>query len=433
MSFSPECFKWIRRLGSEMTGLCKSTHAAANELGHVVLRQGDPVRFQSDACLMVRRPGMECGACRDVCPTAVLGGGLWSLTLEKAGCLGCGLCAAECPTGALVVDGFAIEPADAVDPPDQNCEEASPVALECRRVPAGMCVKNSVKLPCLGGLTAPDLLEALASGVHGINLMNRGWCADCGIAARPSPWAEHVAAAHAVLAAVDQTLADRLTVVSAPLPLEMALPVTELGPETQQSRREFFRRLIAPKPQPHTPAESQQIVLGRGLVAPVARARMLAASEHLAESFEAEPPAALMPSVTIATEACDLHGICAAICPTGALRRVDENGTVFIDFDPGSCISCKECARACPTKAVHFSPEGEGTWPTDRTVLSMRESGRCRSCGDIFPQPRGSRETLCQPCRRGQSLINDLMMIRNAARACPGSLAASIPDKGEKV
>lgn len=80
---------------------------AMTDLRQALLRDGDPVRLRADACLSIRRPSMECGLCREVCPAAVLGGGLWSITLDKDGCLGCGLCAAACPTGALTVDHAA--------------------------------------------------------------------------------------------------------------------------------------------------------------------------------------------------------------------------------------------------------------------------------------------------------------------------------------
>src|SRR3972149_5560579 len=82
-------------------------------LGVGRLRQGDPVLFASDACLIVRRPGMDCGVCREACPTGVLSGGQWSITLETDGCVGCGLCAAACPTGALLVGGCTPPPVSA--------------------------------------------------------------------------------------------------------------------------------------------------------------------------------------------------------------------------------------------------------------------------------------------------------------------------------
>lgn len=388
---------------------------------HRPLRAGDPVRLDSMACLSIRRPAMECGLCREICPAAVLGGGLWTLTMDKAGCLGCGLCAAACPTGALVVDGTAPEAAP----------EAEPLVLECRRVPEAERAEGAVVVPCLGGLTAPDLLDLLADGTERIVLRDRGLCAGCGVAAEAAPWEGQVSAALEVLAAAVPEGDRRIAIEGALLDPGVALPVIELRPELKPTRRDFFRRLTAPAPEPHSPEESQRIVHGRGLVAPVARERILAAAERLSDAVGAPKPAALMPAVTIAAEACDLHGVCAAICPTGALRLTDDGTTMAIDYDAAACIGCNECQRACPTRAVRLETGGDGTWHQGRRVLNERASGRCAACGDRFPQPQGGVETLCIPCRRGQALIQDLMMIRGAARGSCGGCSAPVPAKGE--
>lgn len=352
---------------------------------------------------------------------AVLGGGLWSLTLDKAGCLGCGLCAAACPTGAIMVDGAAPEPA----------EIAEVLVLECRRVPEALRAVGATVVPCLGGLTAPDLLNRLADGTGRIVLMDRGLCEGCGVAACAAPWGARVSEAQAVLAAVADDATARIAIEIAPLTMAQALPVIELRPELKPTRRDFFRRLTAPAPEPHGSEESQRIVHGRGLIAPVARASTLAAAERLAEVMASPLPAALMPAITIALDACDLHGVCAAICPTGALRLIDDGLAMTLDFDAAACIGCSECQRACPTKALRLDRAGDGTWPEGRVVLNERASGRCATCGDAFPQPKGAGETLCIPCRRGQALINDLMVIRGAARGHLGGGSAPTPSKGE--
>jgi ferredoxin len=163
----------------------------------------------------------------------------------------------------------------------------------------------------------------------------------------------------------------------------------------------------------------------------VALTRTLAAAVDLAEAAEAPKPAALMPRVTIPRDACDLHGVCAAICPTGALRLTDDGLAMALDYDAAACIGCNECQRACPTRAVRLDPGGDGTWPEGRVVLNERASGRCAACGDAFAQPEGGHESLCIPCRRGQALVNDLMMIRGAARGRMGGCSASTPQKGE--
>jgi ferredoxin len=143
------------------------------------LRVGDPVLFASEACLIVRRPGMTCGVCRDACPAGVLAGTEWSIAIDNGGCIGCGVCAAACPTGALVVEGCT------PDPPESNPQ---PIALECRRVAAKHREPDAIVVPCLGGINTPDLLDLVAKSNSAIILKDHGWCAECPVGGCEEPW-----------------------------------------------------------------------------------------------------------------------------------------------------------------------------------------------------------------------------------------------------
>lgn len=372
------------------------------------LRAADPVHLATDACLSIRRPGMECGLCREACPAGVLSGGLWSIKLETQGCIGCGICAATCPTGAIRVEGFDLpqtpesaEPAE----PAEAAEAARP--LECRRVPEALRAEGAEVVPCLGGLTAPDLIDRAAEGA---TIIDRGWCADCPVGHCAAPWEAALSAARDLLALADAGLPERLGVAEAPLPAQEALPVAALRPDLIPNRRDFFRRLVAPAPEPHSPEESQRIVFGRGLVRPIALQRSL---DSLRALNDGALPPEVMPAVTINSAACDLHGICAAICPTGALRLTEPGGaTLAIDYDATACISCGECQRVCPGKALSLNPAGNGALPEGRETLVTRARGICMGCGDSFAQGAGEMELYCVPCRNSRSLMQDMAHLR---------------------
>ena len=366
------------------------------------LRASDPVHLAADACLSIRRPGMECGLCREACPAGVLSGGLWSIKLETQGCIGCGICAATCPTGAIRVEGFDLPH---TPKPAEPVKAARP--LECRRVPEALRADGAEVVPCLGGLTAPDLIDRAAEGA---TIMDRGWCADCPVGHCPAPWEATLSAAQDLLALADAGLPARLSVAKAPLPAQAALPVAALRPELIPSRRDFFRRLVAPAPEPHSPEESRRIVFSRGLVRPIARQRSL---ERLRGLTDGALPPGVMPAVTINSAGCDLHGICAAICPTGALRLSEPDGaTLAIDYDATACISCGECQRVCPGKALSLNPAGNGAVPQGRETLVTRARGTCVACGDTFAQGAGEPELYCIPCRNSRSLMQGMSQLR---------------------
>lgn len=380
------------------------------------LRRGAPVLFAEDACLIVRRPAASCGLCKDVCPVGGISGNQWSVALETNDCVGCGLCAVACPTGALVVEPAAIPVANTTD-------AASRRHLECRRVPAAHRDQGAVVIVCLGGLTTPDLIELVANGEGTFVIKDRGWCSECGVAKRPEPWRASFHEAKRILAAVDPALADRLDLDQSPLPQTHADPIaSSLRPDRQVARRDFLRRLIG-SGAAYDAAESRRIVFGRGVVQPIRRERILAAVRGLAARRRMAVPAALTPQVTIG-DGCDLHGVCSAICPTGALRKIDAGnnpagGDIRIEFDGALCIGCGECQRVCPNKALNFWEHGHGPAATAPVTLASRRSTACGRCGAQFAataeDPDG--DSACLACRRSADVGRDLARLRSARNA----------------
>jgi len=372
------------------------------------LRDGDPVWFASEACLIVRRPGMSCGVCREACPAAVMSGGQWSIAIESDGCLGCGMCAAVCPTGALAVEGFASPATDAA---------AGKIAVECRRVAAADREEGSAQVPCLGGLTASDLLEFVEGDDATVAIIDRGWCANCPVAQCADPWRGALDEAHGFLREVDDLLARRLVVESKPLPPDRARPTRlALRPDKQVDRRGFLRNVAHAAPSRDPLLESRRAVFGRGLVRPLKREQIVDRIESLAGRLQKTLPPSLMPAAKIA-EGCDLTGVCAAICPTGALKTERADDTISLEFDSRACIACGECQRACPGGALSLWPGGDGTLPDRRRTLVTRPRNSCVGCGADFVTRTGDEESeLCVPCRRSMQVMGAMSALR-AGRA----------------
>jgi Fe-S-cluster-containing hydrogenase component 2 len=47
---------------------------------------------------------------------------------------------------------------------------------------------------------------------------------------------------------------------------------------------------------------------------------------------------------------------CVEVCPTGALRKDEVTGTVYLDYKV--CTDCGDCVDACLVSALRLTPEG---------------------------------------------------------------------------
>jgi ferredoxin len=229
-----------------------------------------------------------------------------------------------------------------------------------------------------------------------------------------------------LLGAVDQRLADRISVERVDLPVTRARPVgAALRPDKQVDRRDLLKRLVGAV-EPRDPlAESRRAVFGRGLVSPLKRERILDSISAIAGAHERKIPASLMPAIKIA-DGCELNGVCAAVCPTGALYRNENDDIVALEFDAAACITCGDCQRACPSKALSLWPEGEGTVPAAPITLIERRSAICESCGNGFV-PVGGEHT-CVFCRRSMNLMREATLLRGHSFRVNEDASARVPD-----
>lgn len=202
-------------------------------------------------------------------------------------------------------------------------------------------------------------------------------------------WQPALDETRALLGMIDPRLADSLAVERKELPISRAEPImAALRPDKQVGRRDFLRRMVGAV-EPRDPlAESRRVVFGRGLVSPLKRERILDRIGALAANLEQTIPASLMPAIKIA-DGCDFNGLCAAVCPTGALRRNENNGTIFLEFDAADCITCGECQRVCPSKALSLWSAGDGTMPDGPTSRAVPQAD---GWPDAHPRPTSRQQ-----------------------------------------
>lgn len=356
-----------------------------------VLETSGRLRLDAAACLRVRFAGDECDLCRTACPAACI-----ELTADgpslKGDCLGCGQCAANCPSDALQMTGFTLSAAFGSDTANDE------VPVDCWRVAFDDSPRDTLRVPCLAGISKGWLLDLFdRSGEKTIHLLDRGECGFC-------PAGSGIKALLATLTEV-RTLLFECGVDIPRLPAMTALPAQRpLSPnipssasEVRVGRRGFFRGLvgsvargtdeIAAAGAPEAPAVLREPIF------PAEQMRVTGSLARIAARRQRAAPSRVFPQLSLAD--CSAHGVCAGVCPTGALTRTASDTSARLQFHASKCIACGQCERNCPDHALKLSHEG-GRPGID--LLAEWSAKECLQCGEtIF-----GRDAFCVPCGKNQ-------------------------------
>jgi len=369
-----------------------------------------PVWFYADACLKLRPGNMGCEACREACPVQAIR--VEDDRVELApGCMGCGQCASVCPSGALRVEGF-----DELLPPLPGGEAVAPLRFECRRVPRKLA-GNARQVPCLGGIALSTLIGLVARSSSAVTLVDRGWCATCPSGAGNAPMKALADAVRKVIEDVGLPDERFPRVHGMPTPHDLALPMSAMADGPPMPRRAFFGALLKRTAEAAAAVRSPDIsrlavetTRGALSASPViyhARKRMAASLKELAGQAGKALSAKFFPDMSISGR-CALHGVCSAVCPSGALAVIRNEFSAGLCFDPELCLACGLCVRHCPTGSLSMSTIGNAadTHSMDEKQLNLYPLRDCVRCGKSFVS-HGHDDT-CPSCHDNRKMAESL-------------------------
>ena len=369
-----------------------------------------PVWFYADACLKLRPGGMGCEACREACPVQAIRVEADRVELAP-GCTGCGRCAAICPSGALLVEGF-----DELVQPLPGGEAVAPLRLECRRVPRKLA-GNARQVPCLGGIPLSTLIGLVARSSGAVTLIDRGWCATCPSGAGNAPMKALADTVRRVVTDIGLPGECSPQVHNMPTPDDLALPMTAMTDGPPMPRRAFFGALLKRTAEAAAAIRSPDIsrlavetTRGALSASPViyhARKRMAASLMELAGQAGKALSAKFFPDMSVSGR-CALHGVCSAVCPSGALAVIRSEASAGLRFDPELCLACELCIRHCPTGSLSLLPSGDVTTPhsPDGKQLNCLPLRDCIRCGKRFVNHED--DDACPACRSNREMAENL-------------------------
>jgi ferredoxin len=116
-------------------------------------------------------------------------------------------------------------------------------------------------------------------------------------------------------------------------------------------------------------------------------------------------------AVQVDPAGCSACGLCARLCPTGALQFTAEENHFTLSFQAAICIDCPICTVACPEDAVRL---GE----TLAVIALVSEEWQSLVTGQLTPctqcgvptavQAGESTPARCYACRQGAGAVQPL-------------------------
>ena len=354
------------------------------------------LKMDQERCLHRQDRFSGCQACFAICPvSAITPGKPPSLNPEK--CAQCMACLVVCPVGAYSADDEVTTLLAAA-----QRLEGGPLELLCERNPrpalgvsqAGKAIRIK---GCLAGLGSGAYLALAVLGLDPI-LVRTEACSACEWASLPAQVEAQVSHARQLLEGwgKDSTLAC-VPVLESPV----ERPFWEAA-SPPLSRRDIFQSALhqgratlarvvdewATPPADHQPGRD--------------RLRILDALKHLPALQPARPASlkCLDFAWVSVSDACTACGVCARICPTGALQfGAYAAETAFqLTFQAAKCVGCDMCVHVCSPAAMSLDHDPSFARIFSQEIVIIRAGGltRCRKCGALTVAQPGVE--LCPVC-----------------------------------
>ena len=346
--------------------------------------------LEPSLCSRFRTPKSGCSQCADVCPSGAI-----SLTAEgpdvSASCSGCGICFSVCPNDVFSLkkrgDEQILDEIIQAAKGDRGAGREFRISCEHGDSTADLLV------PCLGRLTEALLIEPVRSGFLRVSLL-RPECSICPNAKASSHIDRTIERASALFDMLNLE-GERLAVRSMPLQ-----PLAK-RPEKAVTRRELFSTFRTRAAEVTAAALPE----GCGTSGPIDRTFLEAMGRRAVHSKrglllsqlrafepgkEVSVPAEQAMLATIAVSSgCSACGVCATLCPSGALSQRWEEKQFILTFLPSLCGNCRICMETCLPKAltIENTTRLNGLLEDKAKTVFAAERKTCPLCRMNFAQP----------------------------------------------
>ena len=341
----------------------------------------------------------ECARCADACPHQAIELADSGASLVAGKCQNCALCVSACHTGAWSAAGF--KPIDIL----RLAIKAEHLSIAC--APSGM--PADVIVPCLGNLDACTLAY-LEKRLVSVSLLGVGHCVEC---AHAPEGEEQLATNLDALAGLRRAAAPetwRETSIS-----NASAAATSLkAPRFVAGRRHLFRRLIGRGVDDLVSGEASEgppklvpdkaIRAGGHALTEQRELLQIVATRKDGQPFRVARHEALPAFDLTLAPGCTLCQACFRVCPTGAIRIIENPGDWALVFQRDRCVACGVCLEVCQLRVLDATVQMDLTPDQPARPLISQAKQRCERCDRFFVSPRV--EETCLVCRDDQDAFS---------------------------
>lgn len=356
----------------------------------------------ADLCKRVRFRGSSCQKCLDICPEN-------AISLDPGpsisnGCSDCGLCQVACPTevfqNQLQTDQYLLNQTADLLRRDPVPGERRRLVVRCREAEGSE--ENALSVACLGRVNENIILGAALLGFEEILLLP-GTCSQCRLSLGENLFSDSIRSSRVLLGAVglERVTVDvgdgddgRIAILERRDVLRSFANSmkSHLGSFVYSRERAIRQKLSIDREREDSARTSPR----RTTLLRLLEQRQL--RDEGVVNHEDEFPWGV---IRIDEERCAACGICAALCPTGAILEESKDDCVTLCFQSSACTNCSLCMEACPENAVDFEESfsiAEVFDAEDRVAVRV-EVDWCAVCGEEIRAGKGKR---CPTCEKRQ-------------------------------
>ena len=339
--------------------------------------ESDAIDVHEERCISVRNRNADCLRCVEACTSGALAYRTGELLVEPERCIGCGTCATACPTCAIELRNPTDAELTAQLKSSIVATKGHPVivcetALEAAGVAADD-VPAACAVPCLGRMDESALVGLAAYRAFDVTLAC-GSCEECLHAPGGALMRDVVEGSRNLLAAFGSSMS--VDVVER-VPERVLAPgasgdARRQGAGDGASRRAFLRSAKDASTRAAGAAVAEELGMAEAEPVPAAyrkveadgtlshfvptrRVRLYNYLQHIGQPVADEVETRVIGAVSIDADRCSSCRMCAVFCPTGAIKKLDEDGVFGIVHRPSACMQCRLCERICPEQAITVS------------------------------------------------------------------------------